>query len=435
MTAEAVSRPDSVGIAPARPVGRVRLRTLVNIRWLAVAGQATAILLLRYGVEYHLPLLAAFTVVAASVLLNLFLGVRYPASTRLSDHEAAYYLTYDTLQLAALLYFTGGLTNPFAVLFLAPVAVSATVLSLRATLGVGVVSVVAMTVLVIWHYPLPWDVPGLELPTLYLWGQWAAVALGVAFLSIYLWSVAAESRRMSDALVETHMALAREHQISALGGLAAAAAHELGTPLGTITVAAKEMARMVPEGSDLAGDVALIQREAARCREILGRIASGPASESHHAFPHLNLADLIRRAGDAHHRHGVEIGVEAPEAAERFLVARRPEIFHGLNNIVENAVDFARSRVVIQAEVRDAEIRIRVLDDGPGFAHDILSTIGEPYVSTRSDGGGLGLGVFIAKTLLERTGAAMTVANRREGGAQVEIAWPRAALEQGQDRG
>ena len=435
MTADAVPRPESVVIASARPVGRVRLRTLVTIRWLAVAGQATAILLLRFGVGYELPLAAAFAVVAASVLLNLFLGIRYPASTRLSDRDAGFYLTYDTLQLAALLYFTGGLTNPFAVLFLAPVAVSATVLNLHATLGVGLVSVACMSLLAIWHFPLPWDVPGLELPALYLFGQWAAVAVAVAFLSVYLWRVAAESRLMSDALVETQLALAREHQMSALGGLAAAAAHELGTPLGTITVVAREMGRIVPKGGNLAEDVALIQREAARCREILGRIARRPERESRQSFQHLGLASLVRQAADAHHREGVAIEVEVSRAAEQFLVARRPEIFHGLNNLVENAVDFARSKVMIQAEVRENEIRVRVLDDGPGFAHDVLSALGEPYVSTRSDGLGLGLGVFIAKTLLERTGAAMTVGNRREGGARVEIAWPRAAIERGKEAG
>lgn len=409
-----------------RSPGRVRLRTLVVIRWIAVAGQLGALLFLTFGFEFQLPLATATAVVAASALLNLVVGLRYPASIRLSDGGAALFLTYDTLQLAALVFLTGGTTNPFMVLFLAPVAVSSTVLSLRSTLSVGLVAIACISVLAVFHLPLPWGPPGLDLPTPYLFGQWAAISVAVVFLSIYLWLVAAESRRMSDALVETQLTLAREQRLSALGGLAAAAAHELGSPLSTIAMAAKEMTRTVEAGDPLREDAELIVREVRRCREILGRIAQRPEGVTEQAFHRMSLAALLRESAAAHHREGIEVEITAPESYPEIL--RRPEIVHGLTNLIENAVDFARTKVIIRAEVRDRDVRICVLDDGPGIPHDVLGALGEPYVSSRSDGDGLGLGVFIAKTLLERTGAAMFISNCSGGGAQFEMIWPREAL-------
>lgn len=411
-----------------RAQGPVRLRTLVLIRWLAISGQTAALLLVYFGFGYELPLEPAMTVVAMSTALNVLVSIRYPSSYRLGDGAAALFLLYDTLQLALLLYLTGGLANPFSLLLLAPVAVSATILSLRSTLVIGLLAMACITILALFHYPLPWAPEGLDLPHLYLYGQWVAMAVGVAFLGAYLWRLAAETRRMTDALVATQISLAREQRLSALGGLAAAAAHELGTPLGTITMAATEMVRAVPAGSELASDAELISSEARRCREILGRIAKGPERESEHQFHRQGFASMLREAAAHQHRDGVKVSVEV-EGGQDLDVIRRPEVVHGLTNLIENAVDFARSRVMIEAEAGDREIRIRVLDDGPGFPHDVLGALGEPYISSRSGGEGLGLGVFISKTLLERTGGLMTVSNRIEGGARVEIVWPRAALE------
>ena len=415
--------------ATSRPQGPVRLRTLVILRWLAVTGQLTALLLLHFGFGYQLPLTPALVVVAASVALNLWLSVRYPSSYRLGDRLASLYLTYDVLQLALLLYLTGGLINPFAVLLLAPAAVAATMLSLRSAVLVGTVVLACVSLLAFFHFSLPWATPGLLMPPLYVFGQWAAVVIGVLFLSGYLWRLAAEARRMSDALVATQLALAREQRMSALGSLAAAAAHELGTPLGTIVMAAKEMVRAAQHGGDIADDAGLIHREALRCRDILGRIAQRPESENTATFRRQRLASLLRGVASNLGRAGIEVRIVVPEGPADPDVRRSPEILHGLTNLIENAVDFARSEVIIEVEVRDRDISVRVLDDGPGIPHDVLGALGEPYVSQRADGEGLGLGVFIAKTLLERSGARMTVSNRGSGGAAIELIWPREALE------
>ena len=252
--------------------GRVRLRTLVLIRWIAVIGQLLALLFVQFGLAFRVPLAAGLAVVGVSVLLNLVLTLIYPASARLSDRGAAAYLAFDIVQLAVLLGLTGGLENPFALLILVPVTISATILSLLSTGALGLVVLICVAALDFRHLPLPWGAQALTLPGLYVAGTAAALLLGTAFIATYVWQVAAEARRMTDALAATQMALAREQQLSALGGLAAAAAHELGTPLGTITLVAKELSREVTAGSPLAEDVALLSSQAERCREILTRL-------------------------------------------------------------------------------------------------------------------------------------------------------------------
>lgn len=408
----------------------VRLQTLVLIRWVAVFGQALTILLVHFGFEFDLPLVPSLWVVAASAVLNVILFVLYPASARLSNAGAAAFFAFDLVQLSLLLYLTGGLGNPFYVLILVPVTISATILSLRSTVMLGVLALSCATVLVFVHQPLPWSDEGLVLPEIYVFGDWVALVLGMAFLGIYAWRVAAEARRMSDALAATQAALAREQQLSALGALAAAAAHELGTPLGTIALVARELTRELPPDSPLGQDAALLLGQAHRCRDILARFARQPeAEEGGDAFAFPPLSALAEAAMAPHRRAGVRVVLDVQPGAGHPVVRRDPAIIHGLGNIIENAVDFARSRVDVAVSWNDHDIRIDVQDDGPGFNVDILSALGDPYTTSRSDAGGMGLGVFIAKTLLERTGANLTFANRPGGGAGVAIHWPRAILE------
>lgn len=447
--------------------GRLRLRTLVLTRWMAVVGQTITILFVYFGLGYDLPIVPALLTVGASVALNIAVTVRYPFSKRLSDTEAARYLAYDTLQLAVLLFLTGGLHNPFSLLMLAAVTISAAILSVRSTVWLGALSLVCVSLLMFVHLPLPWEgivekgtrgvilmfvhlpLPwaGGEHPLshLYVFGIWTALVVGMGFFSMYILRVAEEGRRMSDALTETQMALAREQRLSAVGGLAAAAAHELGTPLGTIALVAKEMSRELPADSPHAEDLRLLISQSDRCRDILARLTLGPEKEHGSPFYRLPWVTLVESAARPHRREGIEVDVEidpanAPQGVgatggtagnkvDQPVVPHKLEIVHGLGNLIENAVDFATSRVSVTAGWSESEVRIEIADDGPGFAHDILGALGEPYVSTRRDSEGMGLGVFIAKTLLERTGAEVGFGNRRGGGARIVITWPRAMLE------
>src|SRR5271169_1975004 len=271
--------PVATAAEPRHGPGSVRVRTLLYIRWFAVVGQAVALLVVHEFLELKLPLADCLALLVASILVNLYLLLTRSSSAWLPEHEAAFSLGYDVVQLSALLYLTGGLQNPFALLLVAPVTVSATILSLRSTLGLGLFVALAISILVLFHEPLPWTKPGFALPSLYLWGLWTALTFATGFIAIYVSRVAAEARSMEAALTETQIALAREQRLSALGSLAAAVAHELGSPLGTIAVVAKELAHDVPADSLLRPDIDLLLSETMRCRDILAQLSQAPDGE------------------------------------------------------------------------------------------------------------------------------------------------------------
>src|SRR3954470_10007192 len=252
----------------------LRLDTLVRLRWLAVIGQSAAVAGVRFGFGFPLPFGPCFLVIAASALVNLGMRIRYPASFRLSDNAATLLLGFDILQLAALLYLTGGLQNPFAMLFLAPVLISATALPPDRTLALGCLAVGSASILVLAHRPLPWAGPAPALPFLYVTGVWTAILLGVAFIGVYAWRVAEEARQLAEALAATQRVLAREQHPLQLGGLAAAAAHELGTPLATIALVAKELDHALPKEGPVADDLKLLREQVDRCRGILAKLTS-----------------------------------------------------------------------------------------------------------------------------------------------------------------
>ncbi|MBB5517811.1 ActS/PrrB/RegB family redox-sensitive histidine kinase [Amphiplicatus metriothermophilus] len=419
--------------------GPVRLRTLTALRWLAVAGQTAAVLVVHFGFGFPTPLGLCLGVIAASAWLNLFAMFRYTPQRMLSDREAAGYIAFDIAQLCALLYATGGLQNPFAALILAPVTIAASVLPLRLTMFVGGLAIAGVSLLALAHLPLPWR-PGevLTFPRIYIAGVWVALTFAVVFFAAYAHRIAAEAAQMKTALAATQLALAREERLSALGGLAAAAAHELGTPLATIQVTAKEMADELAGQGALEEDAKLLVSQAERCRDILSRLTR--RHEGGDAVHDRVAVDaLLREAAEpfAEEPGGPAIIYETIGAGPPPVLRRRPEIIYGLRNIVENAAAFACSKILVAARWDDDELRISVHDDGPGFAPEILARLGEPYVSargrSRSPAGrkaGMGLGFFIAKTLLERTGAKVVFDNlewRDEtgaGGAWVSASWP-----------
>lgn len=412
----------------------LRLNTLIRLRWLAVVGQSAAVIAVAYWLGFPLPVSLCFALIACSAWLNLFLAFRYPSTQRLQPEAALGILMFDALQLAGLLFMTGGMTNPFAVLMTVPVVISATSLPLRLTLLLGAVTVAAATGLVFFHLPLPWF-PNTELPIpfIYVAGMWLAVVSTIVFTAVYAWRVAEEARQLANALTATELVLQREQHLSALDGLAAAAAHELGTPLATIALVVREMERSIGKDSKFHDDVALLRTQSERCREILKRLTSLSSTSEEH-LSRLPFSSLIEEVIAPHRDFGIQIKLEASEQSGAEPVTRRnPGVIYGLGNLVENAVDFARDDVVIRWGWNTNRVMLQVIDDGPGFDAEILDRIGDPYMTTRGnqrDGqssGGLGLGVFIAKTLLERSGAQVRFRNATEQGkgAMVEIDWPR----------
>lgn len=414
-------------------MGRLRVGTLILIRWIAVGGQAVAILTVNVGMGYDLPVAACFAAILASAASNLWLAVRRAPRARLGDLEALLVLGFDLIQLSVLLFLTGGLHNPFAILILAPVTVSATILSRNATVTLVALAIAVISALTLWHMPLPWDPPGTFVhPAPYVLGLWTGLAVASVFVSAYVWSVAEEARKMSEAFAETRQALAREQRFAAVGGLAAAAAHELGSPLATIAVVAGELARAVPQNSDMAEDVQLLISQSNRCRDILAELSRHPDEMGSLPFERTPLSALIEEAATPHGENredkDLDIELDPRDNTAEPQIVRSAEILLAVGTLVQNAIQFAREKVEITIAWSAEEVEVAICDDGPGFPHDVLMALGEPYISSRrGEEGHMGLGVFISQTLLERTGATISFGNN--DGAEVVIRWPRAMLE------
>ncbi|HEY0052042.1 MAG TPA: ActS/PrrB/RegB family redox-sensitive histidine kinase [Caulobacteraceae bacterium] len=418
--------------------GRLGLRTLMFLRWLALAGQTAAVLYVSFVLDFDTPLALCLGVIAAGAWMNVVLLLRRGESRLSRDWDTALQLAFDVVQLSVLLAFLGGLDNPFTLLLIAPVTIAAETLPRRQALTVGLLALLATLALYLWSLPLPWFGGPLQLPSEYRIVTWAATVVGVVFTGVYAWQAASEAGRMELALAATQTVLAREQRLAALGGLAAAAAHELGTPLATIQVVAKELLNASPPDDPVAEDARLLLQQAERCRAILKRLSEKPESgDAVHA--RLGLTQLLEEVADPYRNAGprIETSVKGPPGEFVPDVRRLPEVVHALSAFVENASDFALYEVQVCCRFDAERITVEVRDDGPGFSPEILSRLGEPYVTSRPEGQGsrtdhqgMGLGFFIAKTLLERTGGRVVYGNvRDEDGALVSVSWPRAALE------
>ncbi len=426
------------GDAHLTPVfGRLRLRTLVMLRWLAVIGQTLTVLLVHFVLGFELPLGFCLGVILTSAWINTWLTLAVQPQQFVQDWQAFAQLAYDVLQLCVLLMLTGGLQNPFVVMLAAPVTIAVAALPPRWSLPVAAIAMAGTGAMWLWSLPLPWlGGEELHLPGMYIIGLWAAIFVAVAFTAVYSWRVSQEGRSMATALAATQSVLSREQRLSALGALAAAAAHELGTPLATIQLTAKEMMRELKDDEILREDAELLVTQARRCRDILKRLtAEKTASDERH--DRVEFLAALEEAAAPLRGMGpmVDVHLEGPENSTEPVLRRIPELLYGIGNFIENAVDFAATRVTVEGHWSDTDLTVTILDDGPGFTLEILSKIGEPYVTTRSGTpgqGGLGLGVFIAKTMIEKTGGTVRFENSSAaGGALVTIVWPREKVEAG----
>ena len=441
-------------IQASRFVGSmVRLRTLTTIRWVTIGGQGAAIFFVYFVLGFSFPFVACLALLAASIWVNLYATLRYEPTISLPPHEVAGYLVFDSVQMAGMLFLTGGLLNPFSILLLVPSIVAIGVLPSRFALPLVGLVFALITFVAMVHYPLPWRAgENIDLPPLYDFGVWASLVLTMGFSGFYMRRISKGNGRMTAALTATQLVLAREERLLALGGLAAAAAHELGSPLSTIQVTAKEMQRELKEG-ELAEDAALLVSQAVRCREILTRL-SADAEAGVAARGTFSLRDLLNEAAAPCLTEGrvaiLYIFPGGDDVQDIDGLIRRPELVYGLRNLIENAARHAQEAVTIEADWTETDVTVSILDDGPGFSRDMLLRLGEPYVGTTRNrrwdlikgrrtepanaGHGMGLGFFIAKTLLTRTGAQIAHGNRPRrqeeqtqgstSGAWVRISWP-----------
>ncbi len=391
--------------------------------------------------------------IGASVVFNIASTIVYPENKRLSERETTLTLLFDLSQLVFLLYLSGGLNNPFALLILAPVTISATALRLQSTLFLGLTAILLISVVSVFYVPLETlDGTVMRMPHLFVSGFWISLIIGVVFLGGYARRVTLETHSMSQALIATQMALSREQKLTDLGGVIAAAAHELGTPLATIKLVSSELMDEIAAYPELKEDLALIGQQADRCRDILRDMGRTGRDDQH--LRQAPVSAVVREAAEPHENRGklVHFTFEPIKYAlpRQPTIHRQPEIIHGLRNLVQNAVDFARENVWVDVKWSEKTIVICIADDGPGYPPDLIGRIGDPFVRKRKSDAvkgqrpgyeGMGLGLFIAKTLLQRSGAEITFANGTDPflnleevplrcGAIVEVIWPRDTIEQ-----
>lgn len=401
------------------------MRTLIILRWVAIAGQlATVVVAWSIGLRFAIwPVLL---LIGISALINSRLQAR--ASSRVNYDRAAGQLGFDLLQMSLLIWLTGGPSNPFALLVLAPVTIAATSLPKRQTAMVGLATILLISIAFRFALPLRHS-DGLQLavPPLLALGHWMAILIGVVFLAVYTHRVVAELSVTSQALFSTQMALAREQRLQHLGGVVAATAHELGTPLATIKLIAGELNDELADRPDLAGDLAELRRSTDRCGAILR--AMGQAGKDDLLLHSAPLRVVLEEAVGIHGQRGHQVFITAlgPD------IRRDPGIIHGLRNLIQNAVDFAAAEVHVDAVELDGHLSITISDDGPGYPPALLARLGDPYPTPRRSPNsrpgyeGMGLGLFIAKTLLERSGAVLEFANEGPG-ASVTVIWPTARI-------
>jgi len=428
---------DDLGAGGPLGEGRVRFITLAVMRWVAFSGQLFTVLFVHFSLGITLPLAWLLPVLALTFIVNATIQVRRAPTARLGERPMFALLLFDVLQLAYLLGVTGGLQNPFVLLLVLPVGLGAAILNRTFTAALTAAALLALVVMAALPSELPWIDGSLRLPPLYLFASWLSMSLTILLVAGYVWRLADDARRHAQALSATQLALAREQELSALGGQAAAAAHLLGTPLGTINIIAKELVRELPADSPLKEDADELLAQAQRCRETLASLGSGRRDAAHSAFTRAPFSGLLNTIAEPYRSSvmDVEVTVDVADGLSEPRVSLAPELRHAIANLVDNAVRFAERRVEIAVAVAPGGVTVEIADDGPGFRPEVLDWLGEPYFSTRRKEGGLGLGVFIAKTLLARTGAEVHFTNRdklshRTKGALVRIRWPTGALEQ-----
>ena len=428
----------------------IRLRTIIWLRWTAVFGQLTALFVAQryYGMQFETGLF--YLVIGASVLANLVAMFVFPKNRRLSERENFFMVLFDLLQLGALLFLAGGLNNPFSILIVGPVAVSAAVLSSKSTITLGLITLIIASVLTQFYFPLRTEQGFImRIPETFIFGTWVAVVIAVVFLGVYVRRIASDANAMSEAFQAAQLALSREQKLTDLGGVVAAAAHELGTPLATIKLTSSELMSDFPQDSEVHEDIRLIHDQADRCRDILRSM--GRAGKDDLYLRQAPVCAVVEDAANPHMSRGKTVHLEETsiDGTPQPEIYRKPEIIHGIRNLIQNAVDFARSEVWIETSWSGETITIRIQDDGRGFPPSILGRIGDPFMRRRRNAKerakntayeGMGLGLFIAKTLLERSGAELSFTNgpgpdAARSGALVVVKWPAQAIQVDQSQG
>lgn len=403
-------------------------KTLVFLRWIAIFGQLFSVNLVYFFLDLNFPVLLCHVVIFIGLFTNIYLQFGLKV-TLLKDLYSTIFLIYDIIQLSVLLFFTGGIFNPFAILLIVPTIVSSTFLSMGSTIILGTLTIFLLFTLTFFNLPLPgMEEYVLSFPNYYVTGILISLIIGLIFLSYFGIRFAGETKKRSDALNKLQQILAKEYELESLGGQAAAAAHSLGTPLATISVVAKEMRKEVGDSSKLTKDIDLLISQTKRCSEILKKISQKKIISdeflSSMSFEDL-LEEIIKSFKESSEK---KIELNTDKDVNKIDIRRNPELVYGLRNFIGNAVKFSNQDILISIVSDNINLYVLIEDDGPGFPEDIIKALGEPYIKSKSKlskiNAGLGLGTFLGKTLLERQSAVISFDNDSSlKGAKVKIKW------------
>jgi len=405
-------------------------KTLVILRWIAIIGQYFSISLVYFVLNFQFPIFYCTIIILLGVITNFYLQF-IEKDNQLGNIKSSLYLLYDLIQLSFLLFFTGGVTNPFIILIIIPAVVSSTFLSLRSTVNLSIITIIILVGLTISYLPLPHKVIEefhFHVPNYYLYAITLSIIIGLVFLTYFGTRFGAESRKRTEALNRLELILAKEHELESIGLQAAAAAHSLGTPLSTITVVAKELKKEIGDNSQYSKDINLLLSQTKRCSAILKNLSQDQLKEDNF-LNNIKIEDLLEdvvRSFSEISEKKILLIKEQNELNPQ--ISRTLEITYGLRNFIGNAVKYSNSFVEINLKSNDTVTEVKVSDDGPGFSEDVKDVLGEPYIRSKnkiiSAKSGLGLGTFIGKTLLERMKANIQFSNSKKlNGAMVIIKW------------
>ena len=403
-------------------------KTLVTLRWIALIGQYLTISIVYFIFKFELPFIYCTFIIFLGVLTNLYLQFKFKKN-QLNNFSSTFFLFYDLFQLSGLLYLTGGITNPFAILLVVPAIVASTFLTLKSTINLSITTVIILSVLTIYNFPLPhYGELHFHVPDTYLYALPIAIVITLIFLTYFGVRFGIESRKRTEALNKLELILAKEHELESIGLQAAAAAHSLGTPLSTITVVARELEKEIGKNSKYSKDIDLLLSQTKRCSDILKDLSKDQFKEdtflSDIKIEEL-INEIIRSFSEISEK---QLSLSVEKNTLNPLIGRTLEITYGLRNFIGNAVKYSHSLVEVTLESNNKITEVKVCDDGPGFSEDILNVLGEPYIRSKnkiiSSKSGLGLGTFIGKTLLERMKANIKFDKcPKTDGAMVIIKW------------
>jgi len=406
---------------------RIKLSILIKIRWIAIIGQLATILAVYFLFNFELPLFYCFSLILLSAFLNIILKIKFKKTDLLTNIQATWSIFFDLIQLFGLLFLTGGVTNPFSILIAAPITIASGFLSLRSTVFIGIMSVILTVFLSFFYFKLP----GLNqinfFPSFYIGGLTLALCTAIIFFAIYSQGIKTENIRRSKAIHELEQTFLREKELKSLSGFAAAAAHELGTPLNTISLVAKELKKEASLYSKFKSDIDLLVSQTQRCGEILKQITSDPYKQDlflENASCHLIIEEIKNSSQFLNNKIFL---LDINNYNKDYFLKKKIELIYGIKNLIDNAFKFCTTTVKVVIKSSDNYLQIIIEDDGPGFSSEIKNNLGDPYIKSQSSfiskNQGLGLGFFISKTFLERLKAKINFYNNKTSGAVVDIFW------------